>query len=148
MYPGEHNLETIHAHLPAMLTFAGRSLAAGGPGRACGGLTAVRPAGAGASALGAYAVGALAGGAVAVGAMAIGHLAIGRLAVGRLAVGRFAVGRLALKSARGGEIVLDSLEVGQAEGRRARGRAPCRRRAERRLSAADRIHGENWPVSQ
>jgi enterochelin esterase-like enzyme len=28
VYPGEHNLETIHAHLPAMLTFAGRSLAA------------------------------------------------------------------------------------------------------------------------
>jgi len=27
VYPGEHNLETIHAHLPAMLTFAGRSLA-------------------------------------------------------------------------------------------------------------------------
>jgi S-formylglutathione hydrolase FrmB len=29
VYPGEHNLETIHAHLPAMLTFAGRSLSAG-----------------------------------------------------------------------------------------------------------------------
>jgi enterochelin esterase-like enzyme len=29
VYPGEHNLETVHAHLPAMLTFAGRSLAAG-----------------------------------------------------------------------------------------------------------------------
>jgi S-formylglutathione hydrolase FrmB len=27
IYPGEHNLETIHAHLPAMLTFAGRALA-------------------------------------------------------------------------------------------------------------------------
>jgi enterochelin esterase-like enzyme len=29
VYPGEHNLETVHAHLPAMLTFAGRALAAG-----------------------------------------------------------------------------------------------------------------------
>ena len=29
IYPGEHNLETIHAHLPAMLTFAGRALAGG-----------------------------------------------------------------------------------------------------------------------
>ena len=29
VYPGEHNLETIHAHLPAMLTFAGRALAGG-----------------------------------------------------------------------------------------------------------------------
>jgi S-formylglutathione hydrolase FrmB len=28
VYPGEHNLETIHAHLPAMLSFAGRSLTA------------------------------------------------------------------------------------------------------------------------
>ncbi len=28
VYPGEHNLETVHAHLPAMLTFAGRALAA------------------------------------------------------------------------------------------------------------------------
>jgi enterochelin esterase-like enzyme len=28
VYPGEHNLETIHAHLPAMLTFAGRALSA------------------------------------------------------------------------------------------------------------------------
>jgi enterochelin esterase-like enzyme len=27
VYPGEHNLETVHAHLPAMLTFAGRALA-------------------------------------------------------------------------------------------------------------------------
>ena len=32
VYPGEHNLETIHAHLPAMLTFAGRALAAGAHG--------------------------------------------------------------------------------------------------------------------
>ncbi len=29
VYPGEHNLETVNAHLPAMLTFAGRGLAAG-----------------------------------------------------------------------------------------------------------------------
>jgi len=34
IYPGEHNLETIHAHLPAMLTFAGRALAAGSAGAA------------------------------------------------------------------------------------------------------------------
>jgi len=27
LYPGEHNMETVQAHLPAMLTFAGRSLA-------------------------------------------------------------------------------------------------------------------------
>jgi enterochelin esterase-like enzyme len=27
IYPGEHNLETVHEHLPAMLTFAGRALA-------------------------------------------------------------------------------------------------------------------------
>ncbi|MGO9488495.1 MAG: alpha/beta hydrolase [Solirubrobacteraceae bacterium] len=29
IYPGEHNLETVQAHLTAMLTFAGRALAAG-----------------------------------------------------------------------------------------------------------------------
>jgi enterochelin esterase-like enzyme len=29
VYPGEHNLETIHDHLPSMLTFAGRALARG-----------------------------------------------------------------------------------------------------------------------
>jgi enterochelin esterase-like enzyme len=28
VYPGEHNLETVHAHLPAMLTFAGHARAA------------------------------------------------------------------------------------------------------------------------
>ncbi len=28
VYPGEHNLETVHAHLPAMLTFAGRAFSA------------------------------------------------------------------------------------------------------------------------
>jgi enterochelin esterase-like enzyme len=33
VYPGEHNLETVHAHLPAMLTFAGRALARGAGGR-------------------------------------------------------------------------------------------------------------------
>jgi S-formylglutathione hydrolase FrmB len=32
MYPGEHNLETVQAHLPAMLTFAGRALAKAAPG--------------------------------------------------------------------------------------------------------------------
>jgi S-formylglutathione hydrolase FrmB len=32
VYPGEHNLETVQAHLPSMLTFAGRALAKG----ACG----------------------------------------------------------------------------------------------------------------
>ncbi len=32
VYPGEHNLETIHDHLPSMLTFAGRALAAGAAG--------------------------------------------------------------------------------------------------------------------
>ncbi len=31
LYPGEHNLETVQAHLPAMLTFAGRALAKGAP---------------------------------------------------------------------------------------------------------------------
>jgi enterochelin esterase-like enzyme len=30
VYPGEHNLETIHDHLPSMLTFAGRALAKAG----------------------------------------------------------------------------------------------------------------------
>jgi hypothetical protein len=26
VYPGEHNLETVEAHLPGMLAFAGRAL--------------------------------------------------------------------------------------------------------------------------
>ena len=32
VYPGEHNLETVQAHLPSMLTFAGRALARGTAG--------------------------------------------------------------------------------------------------------------------
>jgi S-formylglutathione hydrolase FrmB len=34
LYPGEHNMETVQAHLPAMLTFAGRALAKGTRGAA------------------------------------------------------------------------------------------------------------------
>jgi hypothetical protein len=34
VYPGEHNLETIEAHLSSMLTFAGRSLSVSGRGEA------------------------------------------------------------------------------------------------------------------
>ncbi len=32
LYPGEHNMETVEAHLPAMLSFAGRALASGTQG--------------------------------------------------------------------------------------------------------------------
>jgi enterochelin esterase-like enzyme len=34
LYPGEHNMETVQAHLPAMLTFAGHALAKGTPSTA------------------------------------------------------------------------------------------------------------------
>ena len=73
------------------------------------------------------------------------------MAIGRLAIGRLAIGRLALKRARGGEVVLDSLEVGRLKV----GELVVERRADRpseppsthgktgqSASSIDGVHGE------
>ena len=112
VYAGEHDMQTLHAHLPHMLLFAGSALAQDiGTRRPAPGRPHVirrlaspsrrsRAGAVGAASIGALAAGALAGGAVAIGALAIGRLAIRRAAIGSLKVGELEVGRLSVGELR------------------------------------------------
>jgi hypothetical protein len=60
-----------------------------------------------------------------------------------MAVGRLAIGRLALKRARGGEVVLETLEVGRLKV----GELTVERR-DGTVQPSGGHDGENWPRGQ
>ena len=132
VYPGEHNLETVQAHLPAMLTFAGRALAQTGARR-------MARADRSAASRCAASRGTPPGVRRARSAPAPSGrsrsarwpAARSRSEPSRSAASRsvgWRSGRLALGRARGGEVVLDSLEVGALKVGHAHGRAHRRAR--------------------